>query len=347
VVESSRLSVVREEVVVDIADVAREASLSTASVSRALRGLPGVSPENRRRIAEVARRLGYVPSANAAGLATGRTRTVAAIVPHLARWSCGEMVRGVEEAVSAAGYDVLLYQVAGSRAARQRLLRTTLLSKRADAVLVLGLRLSAEECRGVTRIGRPVAVVGLGANAGPGPDADESATWLATSHLIDLGHRRVGYAGGGRDALAFAAPVARLAGYRAALLARNIRPDPSLETRGPSRGAGGAEAGRQLLSRPDRPTAVVAASDEMAVGVLRAARELGLAVPEDLSVIGIDDHGLGAYLDLTTVEHRAREVGRRAAEEVLAELAGVRSRPGRALNIELVNRSSTGPLAGA
>ena len=124
--------------------------------------------------------------------------------------------------------------------------------------------------------------------------------------------------------------------------------DPRLEVDGAFTLAGGTEAGRQLLDRPDRPTAVFAASDEMAIGVLRAARELGLRVPEDVSVIGIDDHELAAFFDLTTVAQPVLEQGRVAAQLVLDALAAASTDAGWQpdqviLPTTVLQRGSSGP----
>jgi DNA-binding LacI/PurR family transcriptional regulator len=304
-----------------------------------------VSDENREKITEAAQRLGYVPSPSAVGLASGHTRTVAVIVPHVARWFFGEVVQGAEEVLRAAGYDLLLYNLAGDESARKRVFQSGLLSKRADAVLVLGLRPTPEEQERLAETGRPVAIVGAATTAGLYSVSidDQHAARLATEHLVDLGHRRIAHVGGSLDTLDFVAPSARLAGYRAVLRERAIRHYRDLEDVGDFTVAGGRAAGRRLLSRPDRPTAVFAASDEMAIGVLRAARELGLVVPDDVSVVGIDDHELAGFFDLTTVAQPVREQGRRGAERVLAELTGVHPPQSEVLPVELVVRTSTAP----
>lgn len=326
--------------------------MSTATVSRALRGLPGVSDENRSRVMEAAERLGYVPSPSAAGLASGRTSTVAVVVPHVTQWFFGQVIQGAEEVLRTAGYDLLLYNLAGDPAARHRVFETSLLSKRVDAVLVLGLRPSPGELARLGSLGRPVAIVGADA---PGFFAvridDGLAGRIATSHLADLGHRRIGYVGGSTvNAVDFTAPSARLAGFRSVVAERGLDADPALEDLGDFTVAGGGEAAQRLLALPDPPTAIFAASDEMAIGVLRAARELGLSVPRDLSVVGIDDHELAAFFDLTTVRQPVREQGRVAAEQVLTQL---RARRATALPpeevvlpLELVERHTTAaPLA--
>lgn len=330
-----------------IKDVARDVAMSTATVSRALRGLPGVSEETRERVAEAALRLGYVASPSAAGLASGHTRTVAVIVPMVTRWFFAAVVQGAEEVLRERGYDLLLYNLAGDASARHRVFATNLLTKRVDAVLVLSLKPSSDELDRLASLGRPVTIVGADL---PGWATvridDHRAAALATQHLIDLGHTRIGYIGGATEGvLDFTAPSARVAGYRDTLAGARITHDVSLEADGEFTVAGGLRAGRALLSRPDRPTAIFAASDEMAIGALRAARELGLAVPDDVSVIGVDDHEMAGYFDLTTVAQPVHEQGRVAAAQVLAALSDGSWEPEQViLPTTLVVRRTTGAL---
>ena len=331
-----------------IKDVARELEMSTATVSRALRGLPGVSESTRERVQSTALRLGYVPSPSAAGLASGRTRTVAVIVPWVTRWFFASVVQGAEEVLRERGYDLLLYNLSGSASARSRVFEAGRLTKRVDAVLVLSLQPTADELKRLSHLGCPVTIVGADV---PGWATvridDENAARTATAHLAGLGHRRIAYVGG-PGVLDFTAPMAREAGYRGALRDAGLTYDPSLEVDGEFTLAGGIAAGRRLLERPDRPTAVFAASDEMAMGVLRAARELSLRVPEDLSVVGIDDHELADFFDLTTVAQPVQEQGRVAARQVLDALQARATDAGWEpaqviLPTRLLERGSTGP----
>jgi len=327
-----------------IKDVARDVEVSTATVSRALRGLQGVSEETRERVMESARRLGYVPSPSAAGLASGHTRTVAVIVPRVTQWFFAAIVQGAEEVLRERGYDLLLYNLAGDASARHRVFETSLLTKRVDAVLVLSLKPSPDELERLAMLGRPVTIVGADM---PGWATvridDQEAAATATRHLLELGHERIGYIGGATEGvLDFTAPSARLAGYRCTMQVAGRAREDDLEADGEFTVAGGREAARTLLSLPDPPTAIFAASDEMAIGALRAARELGVRVPEDLSVIGIDDHEMASYFDLTTVAQPAHEQGRVAAAQVLAALAGEDWSPEQViLPTELIVRRTT------
>ena len=173
---------------------------------------------------------------------------------------------------------------------------------------------------------------------------DHEAAATATQHLIDLGHERIAYIGGATEGvLDFTAPSARLAGYRCTLEhGRAAGCDPTSRPTARSPSPGGSRAARELLGRRDRPTAIFAASDEMAIGALRAARELGLRVPEDVSVIGIDDHEMASYFDLTTVAQPVHEQGRVAAAQVLAALTDDDWQPEQViLPTELVVRGPT------
>jgi DNA-binding LacI/PurR family transcriptional regulator len=215
-------------------------------------------------------------------------------------------------------------------------------------VLVLSLQPTDEELARLTALDCPVTFVG--ANV-PGWATvridDEDSARTATQHLIGLGHGRIAYVGG-PGVLDFTAPMAREAGYRGSLEAAGLPHDPSLEVDGEFTLAGGIEAGTRLLARPDRPTAIFAASDEMAIGVMRAARQLDLRVPEDVSVVGIDDHELASFFDLTTVSQPVLEQGRLAARQVLDALAANETaegwRPAQViLPTRLLQRGSTAP----
>lgn len=332
-----------------IDDLAREVGVSTATVSRALRGLPRVSEQTRQRVVDAAVRLGYVPSASASGLATGRTRTVAVVVPFVTRWFFATVIHGAEQVLRERGYDLLLYNLAGDPAARQRLFGTGLLTKRADAVLVLGLAPTAEEIRQLRSGGRPVGLVGASVDGWPSVQIDDhAAARSAVEHLLALGHRRIAYVGGLDDSpVDVVVPTARRDGYLQALLDAGVEPDPTYEVEGRFTMAGGLDAGRRLLDLSQGPTAVFAASDEMAIGVLRAAREAGRSVPGDLSVIGVDDHETALFFDLSTVRQRVDEQGRTAARQVLALLGETDELvPERVvLPTELVLRATTAPPA--
>ena len=332
-----------------IKDVALDVGLSIATVSRALRGQPGVSADNRRRIEQAADRLGYVASRSAAGLATGRTRTVAVVVPYVTRWFFSTVVHGAEQVLSERGYDLLLFNLAGSADARHRVMQTHQLTKRADAVVILGLQPTPAEQAWLADHAARVVLVGASVPTWPSVSIDDEAVSMtAVEHLTSLGHRRSAFGGGsGVEAVDFATPRARRAGCHRGMDPAGLVNDPALERVGGFTVGGGLAAGHDLLDLEQPPTAVFCASDEMAIGVIRAARERGVAVPEQLSVMGIDDHEMAQFLDLTTVRQPVAEQGRRAALKVLELLDDAVPEPTGprhlVLDTELVVRSSTGP----
>ena len=338
-----------------IDDVARDVGLSTATVSRALRDLPGVSHETRARVVEAASRLGYVASPAASSLAGGKTRTVAIVAPYATRWYFATVIEGAESVLRESSYDVLLYSLGGDREARRRVLGSHLLSKRVDGVIIVGIEPTPEEREWLDQHAPPLALVGVTKPGSPSVRIDDwAAAHLGMRHLLELGHRRIGYVGGSdNEPLDFTTPQARLTGYRDALTEAGIDLRPDYETYGHFTIEGGLAAGHALLTLPDRPTAVMCASDEMALGVLSAARDLGLEVPSDVSVVGIDDHVLAAYVGLTTVRQPVTAQGQLAASALLELITQRRTADGPAtgqdvvLPAELVLRSSTGPLGAA
>ncbi|WP_030482847.1 LacI family DNA-binding transcriptional regulator [Nocardioides aequoreus] len=332
-----------------IKEVADEVGLSQATVSRALRGQRGVSERNRERIEEAAARLGYVASRTAVGLATGRTHLVAAVVPHVTRWYFGTVIHGAEQVLRKHGYDLLLFNLAGSAEARDRVLGTHAATKRADALLLAGLQPSDAERSWRDRHGTPAVLVGAVAEGWPSVTIDdEHVAVVAMQHLIDLGHQRIAYVGGEQaNTLEFSTPGARHRGFLGSMDRAEHKVPPEYDHDGDFTLASGLEAGRALLRLPTPPTAIMCASDEMAIGVLRAARELHLAVPGDVSVIGVDDHELSEHVDLTTVRQPVEELGRLAATQLLqqlGELPGSPPLPSHVrLETELVVRGTTGP----
>lgn len=327
---------------VGIDDVARAAGVSTATVSRALSGRGPVSTATRDRVLAAADRLGYVVSAAASSLATGRTRAVGVVVPFLDRWFFSTVLSGISDALVRRGYDITLYSVSAGAAERRRVFDDHLRRRRIDAVITIALELDAEESASLRGLGVPIVAI-----AGPHPllttlTVDDLAVGrLATAHLLGLGHRRLAHIGA--DAVTDAAssvPTLRRRGFEDSLAEAGITQydvEPADFTID-----GGSRAAARLLARDDRPTALFAASDEMAIGAILAARELGLRVPDDVSIIGVDGHELGRWFGLTTVDQFARGQGERAAEAVLSALDGAQPAPGRGtLPFELVDRGST------
>ncbi|MGW5672940.1 LacI family DNA-binding transcriptional regulator, partial [Micromonospora sp. NPDC003776] len=311
-----------------IDDVARLAGVSTATVSRALRGLPTVSAATRRRVLAAAEQLQYAVSPSASRLAGGKTGTVAVVVPRITRWFFATVVEAVEDHLHENGYDLLLYNLGGREQIRRRVLRTASLHKRVDAIILVATPLRPADVTALTKLDLPGVTISSGSGVPGWPCVridDVAAAWTATRHLLDLGHTRIAHISGDPDdELAFTTHLDRRRGYQEALRAAGIRPDPSLDVESQFTIDGGIQAATELLARGEPPTAIFAACDEMAMGAMTALRDAGLRVPQDVSVIGVDDHDLAGVLGLSTIAQPAAEQGQLAAR-ILLDPLGVRA----------------------
>jgi DNA-binding LacI/PurR family transcriptional regulator len=306
-----------------IKDVADRAGLSVATVSRALSGKANVSPKSRQLAQAAAKELGFVPSYHASSLASGRNHNVGLVVPFVHRWYFSSVLDGVSTTLLDAGYDLTLYNVGNQPERRHSVLNDFLLRKRLDAVIAVALVLSEAEIKQLLAIHRPIVGIG-GALAGASTIRinDVGLSRMAADHLIRLGHTRIahmtGYAELNQD---FKLPGIRQTGFQNAMKSAglSIRPEWQVSADFTIQGAY-ASARRLLGTASERPTAVFAASDEMAIGTILAARDFGLRVPHDLSVIGLDGHELGEVFGLTTINQDARGQGALAAKLLLDRL---------------------------
>jgi LacI family repressor for deo operon, udp, cdd, tsx, nupC, and nupG len=332
--------------VASIEDVARQAGVSIATVSRALRGLPDVATATRDRVLTAASDLNYVASPFAARLASGRTTTVGLVVPFVNRWFFAEVIATVETALRRAGFDLLLYNL-GDEAGRTRFFDVMPMRKRVDGVLVASLVLDEAEFSALTELKRPVGLLGIQREGFLSAAIDDiAAARQAVDHLIGLGHRRIGLIGGDTDdPMRFTPPLHRRDGYRDALEAAGLDLDPVLEQLGFFTVEGGCEAARRLLEQSTPPTAIFAESDEMAYGALREMRRMGLRAPEDVAVIGFDDQPFADLMDLTTVRQPVADQALDITTRLLAVIAETEDElprnPAVVLPTELVLRAST------
>jgi len=325
-------------------DIARIAGVSLATASRALSNAPGVAAATRERVLAVAEDLSYVVSPEASRLSGGSTRRVAVVVPHLSRWFFGAMLEALESVLREADLDVLLYTV-GNAADSHSFFERLPARRKVDAVVVLAFPVSEAEQRRLDLMG--VSIVAAGGQSADYPYVsidDEVAGRQAMDHLIFLGHRRIAMIAA-IDPKETRWPTVpfRSQAYYSALRDAGIAADPSLVTTVDWGGLQGAEAMNQLLGLREPPTAVYAHSDEVAVGALRTVRRAGLRVPEDISVIGIDDHPLAELTDLTTVSQPVRQQGLLAGRMVLGLLQGDDVERAITVPTQLVIRGSTAP----
>jgi len=332
---------------VGIDDVARHAGVSTATVSRALSGRGHVSPATRLKVEASAGELGYVVSSTASSLASGRMKNIGVVVPFLDRWFFSSVVEGAQKSLLKNGYDLTLFSLTGSGGERRSVFDHFLLRQRVDAVIAISLELTATEVATLHALGKPLVGVG-------GPIAgvrtltidDVAVARLATEHLLSLGHTRIAHIGGNEDVdRDFHLPTNRRVGYEQALTAAGITPAPELFQPADFTMRSGYQAAKQLLGNPhDRPTAVFAGSDEMAIGAILAARDLGLVVPRDVSVIGIDDHELADFFGLSTIAQFPQGQGAKAVEILLDQLSPgqhATSNLNTPMPFELIVRSTT------
>lgn len=299
-----------------------------------------------------ARTLSYVPSPYAVGLASGRTRTIGVVVPFLTRWYFSSVVSGVTEVLEAAGYDVLLYHL-GSATDRDRFFARMPLARRVDGVLSLSMPLTDDHTLALRALDIPIVSVGSRMAGLPSVCIDEVAVaQTAVNHLIHLGHERIAFIGGVPDDadFGFVSSEQRLRGYRLALTSVDDKPRAAQEVFGGYGIDGGATAMARLLSGAELPTAVFAEYDELAIGALWSLRRAGLAVPRDISVVGVDDHEMAKVLDLTTVGQDAASQGALAATLLLHTLDISHGEPAEEtpaenvmLPTELILRGTTAP----
>lgn len=329
-------------------DVARAVGVSKATASRALSGASGVSESTRQRVREMADRLGFRASLAARRLATGQAHTVGVITPSIDRWYFGSVLHGIASACDEADYDVLLYDVgvsaSGGRDRFERFLRRGEIDGLVTITWTLGL---AESAR-LTELGVPVATVGE-----PTPHTrsfsldDDAAGELGVDHLVSLGHRDILHLVSATDVRPFKASSSDLRrdAYLRAMARHGLEPRPTPTVSGLETAR---QAALEILARPDRPRAVVASTDDIAIGVLLAARELGMEVPRELSVTGVDDVGLARSFGLTTVRQQPDLHGADAVRWILQRRGSQAAEPDLAHTTyppELVVRGTTAPPA--
>ena len=338
---------------VTIYDVADAAGVAISTVSRVLNDSPEVAESTRKRVQTAIETLRFQPQRTARSLAQQTTTAIAVAMPSSTSSFYVEILKGVKDALRERDIDLLLCNLGSEQpyATLQRFLNRGAV----DGLLLVSLPIEGELGERLARMNAPVVLVGTRAEtAEPAASAaafdtfwwdDEAGARRATEHLVGLGHTRIGLLSS--HAWSYnAAP--RIDGYRAALEAAGIAFDPDLVVTGQTaKHAGyseeaGAEAMEELLALDRPPTAVFAASDVQAFGAWAFARDRGLRVPRDLSVVGYDNIKASQFLDLTTVDQQMKTVGRTATERLLARMADPSgARVADEIDVPLVVRGST------
>ena len=295
-----------------IADVATTAGVSVGTVSRVLNDSPNVREHTRLRVSDAMKQLNYRPSRTAASLSRGSTRTVVILVPFLTRPSVVARLAGAIGVLDAHGFDTVVRNVE-TAAQRDRQLAALTARQEADGAVIVSLRLTSVHLAALRTSRLPLTMVDSEAPGVPSTLVDDvKGGWLATEHLVQFGHRRIAFIGDERgSSLDFLSTRRRLLGYRRALTHYGLAYDPALVRLGEHSAAAAAGLAAALFCDASPPTAIFAASDTQALGVLAAAEKHGRAVPADLSVIGFDDLDSAAQLGLSTVHQPLADSGAR------------------------------------
>jgi LacI family transcriptional regulator len=329
-----------------IRDIADLAGVSIATVSRVLNDRPDVAPGTRETVLQVVREHGFSTNRGARGLSSGRTGIVGLTLPLVADAYFGPILSGASEALYEQDMRIMLCPTQHEHDREVSLLERLMRGTTDGAILMLPEE-STEELLHLQELGYPFVVVDPRETPPDGIPCvsamHAAGAKVATEHLLALGHRRIGAITG---APGWYANEERMIGFRAALAAEGLLPDPSLVVASDWRIPRGEEAAEELLSQPDPPTAIFGFNDNVAIGALKAARRRGLRVPDDLSIVGFDDTFQAeiATPTLTTVRQPLAELGRMGVSLLTRLIEGQRL---EALRIELattlVVRDSTGP----
>lgn len=307
---------------VTIFDVAAKAGVSHSTVSRVLNNKTNVNAETRERVLQVMAQLGYIGSVSARSLAGGISRVVGLLVDRLNTGYMDEIIRGIDETLEMHHYNLMLYTTHRQKTSEVAYV-TKLTHDLVDGLILIVPRNEKAYLDTLQKRKFPHVLIdyqGYNRHIPSIITTNHKGGYDATAYLIEMGHRRIGFITG---EMAYGCAVERLAGYRAALVAHGMPFDPELVSEGNFLQPEGYRCAQQLLSLPEPPTALFVSNDAMAFGAMEAARELGLRIPADLSIIGFDDIPQAAHVHpaLSTVHQPLEEMGRSAVELLLKYIA--------------------------
>ena len=330
-----------------MAEVAKRAGVGIGTVSRAFNGGDKVSEAAMLRIQSAAEELGYAKTRKSTVELRKRSRLIGVLIPFFDEASPFQRLRGMVSRLAPHGCDVVILNVASPEQARAKLVelpRNTVL----DGLIIVSLPLQVEEGDRLARARFPTVLVDTSHPSLPSVRNDDRAGGeLATKHLLDLGHTRIAFVGEQpQSAFGFVASTNREGGYRQAMTAAGLSIRPDWIRYGAYLHTAARQMARDLLQLAEPPTAIVAASDTQAVGCLDAARQLGVRVPEDLSIIGYDDIELASTMGLSTVRQPLVYSGERGADLIIEAMAMRPAQPSvEVLELELVVRNTTSTVA--
>jgi DNA-binding LacI/PurR family transcriptional regulator len=309
-------------IVSGIVEIAKKAGVSPATVSRALRGMHHVNERTRKRIIDAAQLLDYpirpdlLPRSE-----SSRTNTIGVIAPFISRWYFSQALAGIEQALREAGMDLLLYNFAQVEA-RKRVFQQTKLVGKVDGLIVISLPPTEKEFDQILDLGIPVSLMGtLNDRCSCVSIDDVNGAEVATQHLIDMGHREIGIMVG-QNAYAYNFEVAdqRLSGFKKVLRDNGIEFNPTWQITADFDSHTSELAMDDFLRQKNLPTAIFCESDEMAFGAITAMNKVGIRVPEDISLIGYDDHEYAKLVGLTTIAQPVQFLGQLAASQIMARI---------------------------
>jgi LacI family transcriptional regulator len=326
-----------------LVDVARDAGVSPATVSRAIAQPQLLTAETLARVRLSAQRLGYSPDAAARALASGRSMTIGAVMPTLDNAIFARALQAMQVALTAQGYQLLVASHDYSDRAETEAVRT-LMARGVDGLMLVGAERAPDTLALIETARVPVVLTWCGRPDTPSVTVDnERAGALAAEHLIAFGHRRIGMISGRQQFND--RQRARMKGVRDALERAGIGLPQALACEQTTSIAGGRSGCAKLLELADPPTAIIGGIDLIAIGCVVEAQARGMLVPGDLSVVGIDDLDMSAHLSpsLTTVHVPTARIGTEAAQKLVAILQGEPTDALTNLPVELVVRKSSGP----
>ncbi len=305
-----------------VVEIAKKAGVSPATVSRALRGMHHVNERTRKRIIEAAQLLDYpirpdlLPRSEG-----GKTNTIGVIAPFLSRWYFSQALAGAEQALREAGLDLLLYNFAQVDA-RQRVFQQKKLVGKVDGLIVISLPPTEKEFEQILGLGIPVSLLGIADKRCSSVTVDDmKGAEAAANYLIEMGHRDIAIMAGQYErAFNFLVARERKDGFLKVLQESNIEFNPEFEMISDFDSHTAELAMDEFLRRKKLPTAIFCESDEMAFGVMKSLRKKGLRVPEDISIIGYDDHEFSDTVGLTTIAQPVQFLGQLAASQIMAKI---------------------------
>lgn len=324
----------------NIQEVAKMAGVSPSTVSRALNGFPGISEKTRQKVIEIAKKLNYKPNYRGQILTTKSTKNIGLLITDITNPFFPELVRGAEETASESGYTILLGNTSESIDKETSYLEFFSRGP-VDGVIISASRISNEHIISLAEEGLPIVVINriLEHPKISYVSTDmEKGGYIATKHLIELGHTKIAFINGPSHS---EAAERRLSGYKKALAESKIRYDSKLVSFNVPVAESGYKEATRLLNTEDPPTAIFTYNDLMAFGVIRAVKDLGVRIPDDLSIVGYDDIFFSSFTDppLTTIRQPKEKLGKKAVELLLKLMKG--ERQGILVEPELIIRNTT------